>query len=59
MWEFRAIGSYYELLIDGDSIYLCRRQDQDITMQFVLENLCDRHNNAINELLEKINEEIN
>ena len=42
MWEFRPIGKYYELLIDGDSIYLCRRQDTII--QAVLEDLCKRHN---------------
>ena len=42
MWEFRPIGKYYELLIDGDSIYLCHRQDTII--QAVLENLCKRHN---------------
>ena len=42
MWEFRPIGKYYELLIDGDSIYLCSRQDTII--QAVLENLCNRHN---------------
>ena len=42
MWEFRPIGKYYELLIDGDSIYLCSRQDTII--QAVLEDLCNRHN---------------
>ena len=42
MWEFRPIGKYYELLVDGDSIYLCSRQDTLI--QAVLENLCNRHN---------------
>ena len=42
MWEFRPIGKYYELLIDGDSIYLCHRQDTII--QAVLEDLCKRHN---------------
>ena len=42
MWEFRPIGKYYELLVDGDSIYLCSRQDTII--QAVLENLCNRHN---------------
>ena len=42
MWEFRPIGKYYELLVDGDSIYLCHRQDTII--QAVLENLCHRHN---------------
>ena len=45
MWEFRPIGKYYELLIDGDSIYLCHRQDTII--QAVLENLCKRHNAEI------------
>ena len=45
MWEFRPIGKYYELLVDGDSIYLCRRQDTLI--QAVLENLCKRHNAEI------------
>lgn len=45
MWEFRPIGKYYELLIDGDSIYLCRRQDTII--QAVLETLCNRHNAEI------------
>ena len=42
MWKFRSIGKYYELLVDGDSIYLCRKQDT--IMQAVLEELCDRHN---------------
>ena len=42
MWEFRPIGKYYELLVDGDSIYLCRKQDTII--QAVLETLCNRHN---------------
>ena len=42
MWEFRPIGKYYELLVDGDSIYLCHRQDTII--QAVLEDLCKRHN---------------
>ena len=45
MWEFRPIGKYYELLIDGDSIYLCSRQDTII--QAVLEDLCKRHNAEI------------
>ena len=45
MWEFRPIGKYYELLVDGDSIYLCSRQDTII--QAVLENLCNRHNAEI------------
>ena len=45
MWEFRPIGKYYELLIDGDSIYLCSRQDTII--QAVLETLCNRHNAEI------------
>ena len=42
MWEFRPIGKYYELLVDGDSIYLCRKQDTII--QSVIEDLCNRHN---------------
>lgn len=42
MWEFRPIGKYYELLVDCDSIYLCRKQDTII--QAVLEDLCKRHN---------------
>lgn len=42
MWKFRPIGKYYELLVDGDSVYLCRKQDTII--QAVLEELCDRHN---------------
>ena len=42
MWEFRPIGKYYELLVDGDSVYLCRKQDTII--QSVLEDLCNRHN---------------
>lgn len=42
MWKFRPIGKYYELLVDGDSIYLCRKQDTVI--QAVLEDLCNRHN---------------
>lgn len=42
MWKFRPIGKYYELLVDGDSVYLCRKQDTII--QAVLEDLCNRHN---------------
>ena len=42
MWKFRPIGKYYELLVDGDSIYLCRKQDTII--QSVIEDLCNRHN---------------
>ena len=42
MWEFRPIGKYYELLVDGDSIYLCRKQDTII--QSVIEDLCNKHN---------------
>ena len=42
MWKFRPIGKYYELLVDGDSVYLCRKQDTII--QAVLEELCNRHN---------------
>lgn len=42
MWKFRPIGKYYELLVDDDSIYLCRKQDTII--QAVLEDLCNRHN---------------
>lgn len=45
MWKFRPIGKYYELLVDGDSIYLCRKQDTII--QAVLEDLCNRHNAEI------------
>ena len=45
MWKFRPIGKYYELLVDGDSIYLCHRQDTII--QAVLETLCNRHNAEI------------
>lgn len=45
MWKFRSIGKYYELLVDGDSIYLCRKQDTII--QAVLEVLCNRHNAEI------------
>ena len=45
MWEFRPIGKYYELLVDGDSIYLCRKQDTII--QAVIEDLCNRHNAEI------------
>ena len=45
MWKFRQIGKYYELLVDGDSIYLCRKQDTII--QAVLEDLCARHNAEI------------
>ena len=45
MWEFRPIGKYYELLVDGDSIYLCCKQDTII--QAVLENLCNRHNSEM------------
>ncbi len=55
MWEFRPIGKYYELLVDGDSIYLCSKQDTII--QAVIEALCNRHNRAINELLEEMNKE--
>lgn len=42
MWKFRPIGKCYELLVDGDSIYLCRKQDT--IMQAVIEELCNRHN---------------
>lgn len=42
MWKFRPIGKYYELLVDDDSIYLCRKQDTII--QAVFEDLCNRHN---------------
>ena len=45
MWKFRPIGRYYELLVDGDSIYLCRKQDT--IMQAVIEDLCNRHNTEI------------
>ena len=45
MWKFRPIGKYYELLVDGDSVYLCRKQDTII--QAVLEELCNRHNTEI------------
>lgn len=45
MWKFRPIGRYYELLVDGDSVYLCRKQDTII--QAVIEDLCDRHNRAM------------
>lgn len=45
MWKFRPIGKYYELLVDGDSIYLCRKQDTII--QAVLEDLYNRHNTEI------------
>ena len=45
MWKFRPIGKYYELLVDGDSIYLCRKQDTII--QSVIEDLCNRHNTEI------------
>lgn len=45
MWKFRPIGKYYELLVDGDSIYLCRKQDTII--QSVIEDLCNRHNAEI------------
>lgn len=42
MWKFRPIGKYYKLLVDGDSVYLCRKQDTII--QAVIEELCNRHN---------------
>ena len=45
MWKFRPIGKYYELLVDGNSIYLCRKQDTII--QAVLEDLCKRHNSEM------------
>lgn len=45
MWKFRPIGNHYELLVDGASLYLCKKKD-DI-MQAVLEDLCDRHNKEI------------
>ena len=41
MWKFRPIGKYYELLVDGDSIYLCRKQDTII--QAVIDDRCKRH----------------
>lgn len=47
MWKFRPIGKYYELLVDGDSVYLCRKQDTII--QAVLEDLCNRHNTEMAE----------
>ena len=55
MWEFRSMGKYYELLVDGDSIYLCRKQDTII--QAVIKDLCNRHNNQVRELLEEMNKE--
>ena len=55
MWEFRPIGKYYELLVDGGSIYLCRKQDTII--QAVIEDLCNRHNNQVRELLGEMNKE--
>ena len=55
MWKFRPIGKYDELLVDGDSIYLCRKQDTII--QAVIEDLCNRHNNQVRELLEEMNKE--
>ena len=55
MWEFRPIGKYYELLIDGDRVYLCGKQDTII--QAVIEALCNRHNKAINKLLKEMNKE--
>ena len=45
MWKFRPIGKYYELLVNGDSVYLCRKQDTII--QAVIEDLCNRHNAEI------------
>lgn len=45
MWKFRPIGRYYELLVDGDSLYLCR--DRDTIIQAVIEDLCNRHNAEI------------
>ena len=45
IWKFRPIGLYYELLVDDDSIYLCRKRDTII--QAVIEDLCDRHNRAM------------
>lgn len=45
MWKFRPIGNYYELLVDGASLYLCKRKDTIV--QAVLEDLCDRHNREI------------
>ena len=55
LWKFRPIGKYYELLVDDDSIYLCRKQDTII--QAVLEDLCNRHNDEVNKLLEEMNKE--
>lgn len=57
MWKFRPIGEYYELLVDDNSIYSCRKQDTII--QAMLEDLCNRHNQAINELIEETNKEGN
>lgn len=45
MWKFRPIGKYYELLVDDDNIYLCRKQDTII--QAVIEDLCNKHNDEI------------
>ena len=45
MWKFRPIDKYYELLVDGDSIYLCCKQDTII--QDVIEDLCKRHNDEM------------
>ena len=45
MWKFRRIGDYYELLVDGATLYLCKRKDSIV--QAVLEDLCDRHNKEI------------
>lgn len=45
MWKFRPIGDYYELLVDGATLYLCKKKDS--IMQAVLEDLCDRHNKEI------------
>ena len=55
MWEFRLIGKFYDLFVVGVSIYLCRKQDTII--QAVIEDLCNRHNNQVRELLKEMNKE--
>lgn len=52
MWKFRRIGDYYELLDGTETLYLCKRLDS--IMVATLEDLCNRHNNEITEITNKL-----